>query len=215
MKEFYVYILESTEFGEVFYVGKGTGKRFKEHRFRANDPKRQHYYLYRKIHKLWMNGLDFTSRIIYRTYDENLAYEKEKSIIALIGRENLCNLTDGGDGSWCKSHSEETKKKIGNKNRGRKHTPETIAKMIEAHTGKNFTEEQLENIKKKIWENPERLEHLRKQSMKDAKCVRRLDTGEVFSTLKLAGDSVQRTRQAVRDSIKNGKLCNNVKFEFV
>ncbi len=183
-KLYYTYVLEIEGTAEIFYVGKGTGKRCKSHKANAYNEKKQHYPLYRKIRQLLENGSDFRYRIIFTSPNEQEAYDKEKELIALIGRENLTNLTDGGDGSSCKGHTEETKKKIGDKNRGRKHTPETLQKMKEVHTGFRFSEEQRQGLKDKVWENSERLAHLREQAEKGKRRVRRLDTGEEFDSKK-------------------------------
>lgn len=50
----------------------------------------------------------------------------------------LVNLTDGGDGTSGRTHSEITKAKIAAKNLGKKASPETRAKQSFAHQGKRY-----------------------------------------------------------------------------
>lgn len=103
-KLFYTYILEIEGTAEIFYVGKGSSKNFKRaksHRSIAKNLKAKEYnrYLYRKIRHLWKNGSDFRHRIVFTSLIEQEVIDKEVSLIALIGRKNLTNLTDGGEGS--------------------------------------------------------------------------------------------------------------------
>lgn len=68
---------------------------------------------------------------------EEEAFSLEKYCIALYGRIDnktgiLRNLSDGGDGPAGTIPSEETKRKIAEAGRGRKHTPESIRKISEA-----------------------------------------------------------------------------------
>jgi len=214
MKIYYVYVLELSSNGEVFYVGKGIKNRYKEHRKRAVNDKRN-YYVYNKINSLWKQGLDYTERIIFRTYDENLAYEREKDYIKMFGKENLCNLTDGGDGSGFVSHSEETKKKIGDKNRGRKHTPETIQLMREVHTGCKLSDAEKQRQKDLIWADNKRLEHLRSQAMLQAKKVKRLDTGEIFNSIADIANNLGVSATTIRQAIKRNYNCKGTKLMFV
>jgi hypothetical protein len=68
---------------------------------------------------------------------EEEAFSLEKYCIALYGRIDnktgiLRNLSDGGDGPAGTIPSEETKRKIAEAGRGRKHTPESIRKISKA-----------------------------------------------------------------------------------
>lgn len=81
---------------------------------------------------------NFTLEIIdfADTYDE--LKEKEKYWIKQYNSTDRTigyNLTEGGDGTFGKKHSEETKDKIRQKAIGRKHSEETKKRMSESRTG--------------------------------------------------------------------------------
>lgn len=92
---FYVYILARPN-GMPFYIGKGQGKRIYGHEDEAR--KGHNCYKCNVIRKIWRNGGGVQRYIVFTTDDEQEALQQEKDLIALHGRENLCNLTDGGDG---------------------------------------------------------------------------------------------------------------------
>lgn len=92
---FYVYVLVRPD-GRPFYVGKGKGRRVEVHEREARSGHRC-----RKcniIRKIWRSGGEVQRYIVFRTDDEQEAFIMEREYIALHGRKNLCNLTDGGDG---------------------------------------------------------------------------------------------------------------------
>lgn len=120
MANFYVYLHTRGDNGKVFYVGKGKGKRaWSEH----------------SRNKYWKNIVNkhgFAVKIIDEFLDEVTAFELEELMIALIGRDNLCNMTDGGDGVSGFKFSEETKAKLSAIRKGRKRPPETGKRISEA-----------------------------------------------------------------------------------
>jgi hypothetical protein len=110
LKDFYVYIHRRATNGSVFYVGKGHGSRA-ESKFGRNA------YWHRVTKK---HG--FKAEIVLAGLQEWFAFELERDLIAYYGRDSLCNLTDGGDGTagvtpW---------------NLGKPHKPETRAKLSQA-----------------------------------------------------------------------------------
>ena len=127
---FYVYIHLKETNGDIFYVGKGSGKRA----FSKNGRNKLWQNIYNK------NG--FVVKIIKENISEEEALEIEKYHINKYGRINnnsgiLSNMTDGGEGvsglepwnkgmkmneNWNKGRilSDETKNKIGKANKGRK-----------------------------------------------------------------------------------------------
>jgi hypothetical protein len=92
---FYVYLLCRPN-GKPFYVGKGKGIRI----FRHDDEARRGHECHKcnVIRKIWRNGGQVIRYTIFTTDDESAAFAYEREMIALYGRKNLTNLTDGGDG---------------------------------------------------------------------------------------------------------------------
>lgn len=181
-KKFYVYVLLDPrkpgkyEYGfgesrvefdyEPFYVGKGSGNRIYEScRVRsAGNSKSHKNNLLRKLRNL---GLRPVALKYVELSQEDVAYAVEAELVATIGkyidsRGPLTNNADGGVGgsSGC-AVSEETKRKISEKQRGvprKPHTEESKAlisaaqkhivrtdawkqKIGDAHRGKTLTEE--------------------------------------------------------------------------
>jgi hypothetical protein len=98
-KDFYVYLHRRATDGLVFYVGKGSGRR-------AWSKNRS---------KFWKNIAEkhgYIVEFVEKGLQEWAAFELEVSLICFYGRENLCNLTDGGDGSLGCQHTEATKSKM-------------------------------------------------------------------------------------------------------
>lgn len=120
------------------YIGitnQGSGARYRHHWYesRIGEPSPIH----RSMAKYGEDN--FTLEIIdfADTYDE--LKEKEKYWIKQYNSTDKSigyNLTEGGDGTFGRKHSEETKEKIRQKALGRKVSEETKKKMSETRLGK-------------------------------------------------------------------------------
>ncbi len=120
------------------YIGitnQGSGARYRHHWYesRIGEPSPIH----RSMAKYGEEN--FTLEIIdfADTYDE--LKEKEKYWIKQYNSTDRSvgyNLTEGGDGTFGRMHSEETKEKIRQKALGRKASEETRKKMSESRKGK-------------------------------------------------------------------------------
>lgn len=109
--------------GEVFYIGVGTIKR-------PYDKDSRSTYWYDIV-----NEYSYEVQILKKNLTLEEAYELEKILIKYYGRKdlglgNLVNLTDGGGGF--KVLSEESRKKIGDAQRGGKNS--SAVKVIDLHT---------------------------------------------------------------------------------
>jgi hypothetical protein len=107
---FYVYALarpikKHSPHYRIFYIGKGHKRRVFAHEDQARRGYKGHRYSI--IRKVWQEGDDIQRYILLTTEDEAEAFAYEIEMIALHGRENLCNLTDGGEGSTGRLISEE------------------------------------------------------------------------------------------------------------
>ena len=119
-KQFYVYVHMKATDDSVFYVGKGT-------KYRYTTKQGRNQYWNRIVSK---HG--FVAEIVKSnlSFDEANAYEIEL-IKQLKGQGcNLCNLTDGGEGCLGVKKTVEQKAAISAKNKGKKRTAETKAKML-------------------------------------------------------------------------------------
>lgn len=134
---FYVYTHRRAN-GVPFYVGKGMGNRAHNRVGRSDAWKRivaEHGLLVR----VELKGLT-----------EDQAFDAERLLIALLGRETLINRTSGGQGT--SNPSAETRAKlvaatIGNTRfLGRTHSPETRSKMSAHRVGMKFSEEHRANL---------------------------------------------------------------------
>lgn len=128
---------------EIFYIGIGVKGR---------------PYTKRGRNKHWIsytNKYEYIVDILF----ENLTWEeaciKEKSLILYYGRRDLkegtlVNMTDGGEGvlGVCKTLTAETKRKIGDKSKGRTHSEDTRQKMSDALKGRIVSQETREKISK-------------------------------------------------------------------
>jgi hypothetical protein len=146
MEIFYVYRLLSN--GVTFYIGKGK-------RTETYDRINYHlnYWIHNKNRKLTnkikkLNGI-FDIEIVFESKDEQECLDLEKKIILEIGRKNLCNLTDGGEGISGFNHSEETKQKISIWRKGKPLSEETCKKITQNKTGNKY---KIKNLSSKIEE---------------------------------------------------------------
>lgn len=125
---------------EVFYVGIGNNVKRAYH-FGSRSEIWKHYY--RKYGVL----VD----ILCADIDLNSAKEMEKWLIAYYGKKQLCNRTDGGEGAFGLKHSDETKRKISEKNKGRVLSKEHIAKIVAKTKGHpNYNLSHTDEAKRKI-----------------------------------------------------------------
>lgn len=117
------------------YIGitnQGSGVRYRHHWYeaRTGEPAPIH----RSMAKYGEHN--FTLEIIDFAENAKELKEKEKYYIKFFNSKDRkigYNLTDGGDGTFGRKHSEETKEKIRQKALGRKLSEETKKKMSEIH----------------------------------------------------------------------------------
>ena len=147
-----VYLHKRKDDNSVFYVGIGKTER----RVNSKDSRNNHW-------KGIVNKYGYYAEVTHKDIIWEEALSIEKYLIEFYGRNdlgkgNLVNKTDGGEGFI--NFSEETLKVIREKNIGRKHTKETIEKMkgrkltkehkqklVAAHIGKKLSEEAKEKVR--------------------------------------------------------------------
>ena len=117
---FYTY-LWLREDGTPYYVGKGKGNRA----WRSHKGHRPPKDLSRIHVQYWQ---DEATAFAYEIYQIDFWGRKD------LGTGILRNLTDGGEGSSGAQRSPEHKAKISVAQKGRKRSPETLAKQSAAHT---------------------------------------------------------------------------------
>jgi hypothetical protein len=142
MTAFYVYEHIRRDTGAVFYVGKGHGGRHCSKRNRNQ-------YWHNVVNKA--GGFDHRVVCIDQSEELMLLAEIEKiNQLRMLG-VTLVNLTDGGQGITGLKHSEQSKRLMSEKLKGKshKHTPESIEKIRQANTGVVFSEERKDKLRLK------------------------------------------------------------------
>ena len=159
--EYYVYVHKRKDTNEVFYVGKGCGRRA----FWKNG-RNKHW------HNV-VNKCGYDVEIIKGCLTEEEAFELEKSTISYYGRKNLCNYTDGGEGTSGSKCTDQQKQHLREVFTGRVFSPETIKKMSIAATIRNANPEWQANRKAKLIGRKHTEEH--KEKIRLAGIGRKLD----------------------------------------
>ena len=151
---------------EPFYVGKGKGRRSKEHAREAFRAGVANSYKTNKIKKIISSGYEVRYKHTTKTLSEKEALDLERVLIKAIGRIDLktgplCNLSTGGEYptagpltgkkiSAAKKgvpiHSEEEKKRISERLTGRPVSQKTREKMRLSQVGKSHSEETRKRI---------------------------------------------------------------------
>jgi len=113
---FYVYAHVKKTDGKCFYIGKGTGSRYKQ-----TSRKNQYWKNIVKKHQ-------FDYIILVNNISEKKAFELESYFCNQIGYKNLSNIRiENGWGGY--SNSDETKQKISNSLKGKSKSEEHIKNM--------------------------------------------------------------------------------------
>ena len=122
----YVYKHLKMDTNDIFYIGIGTDKN------RIFSKKSRNRYWHNIVNKY---GIKYEIIEKDLTWDE--ACKREKYWISFYSRENLCNMTDGGEGSYGRKVSEYTRKRISESNKGKKQSKEARQKISEGNKGKS------------------------------------------------------------------------------
>jgi hypothetical protein len=150
VKKHYVYVHMRLTDGSVFYVGQGKGPRVL-----SKSGRNPHWH--RTVSKY-----GYSQRKIAEGLSQGCALSIERAVIAHYGRENLVNLTDGGDiGPSGMKHSEEVKRAQSERSKGNTYT--LGRKLSEEHKAKirayKPTPEQIEARTSKIRGKSQSPEH--------------------------------------------------------
>lgn len=86
--KYYVYFLIDPRNMLPFYIGKGCGKRAKDH-LKETEENTDNIFKVRKINSIRKSGLEPLIDIVYKELDEDTAYDLEEKAIAFYGRKGI------------------------------------------------------------------------------------------------------------------------------
>jgi len=155
-----VYKVTNNENGKI-YIGitiQGVASRWSKH---CSDARSNSQFPIHNAIRLYGED-NFTVEVIEELEDEEFDQLKEHEKYWIkyyesFDREKGYNLTLGGDGSWGRFHSEETKEKIRQKAKGRKPSEEVRDRMSKSQKQVQRDYSELARISnKKRWSNPDK-----------------------------------------------------------
>ena len=134
---FYTYAHYRADDGRIFYIGKGSGRRY----YKTNN-RNIHWHRVVKKH-------GFKSEILARWGSEKEALDHEKFLISVF-REiaSIVNILDGGESNGGTRHTPESKEKLRIAHTGRKRSDEARRKSSEKLKGRAISEEWKQKISK-------------------------------------------------------------------
>jgi len=147
---FEVYCIKNKINGKV-YIGltiQGVRTRFLHHLYEARSG--SSFPIHRSINKHGQDNFDVQTVEVCET--KELLKEREIYWISFYestDREKGYNRTSGGDGTFDRQHSKETKEKIRQKALGRKASLETRQRMSNSRKGKSISENTLLAVKRR------------------------------------------------------------------
>jgi len=160
MNEFYVYILLRPWNGVPCYIGKGTrGRCFVHQKMGEKHPNLR----LRRIIAKASEPLPVVK--VAEGLTEDQAFILEKALIKQYGRKTLANSTDGGEGFTGGRHTAESKARIGKAHSilklGHEVSEETRKKIGDANRGRVRSDEQKEKISQSIKESEKAKAHIK------------------------------------------------------
>lgn len=198
---FYVYSHRRKDTGEVFYIGKGKGRRAHTKSGRS---------------ELWgriASKYGFYVSIITDELSEKDALTLEKELI--LKHDNLCNFTDGGEGISGYRHSEEAKIKIRLAHAGKKQSPEIIEARAAKLRGKKRTAEFGEEVRRRNLGRKASKEARLKMSASRKGKKRSFETIEKVASAHRGMKRSEESRNRMRESQKKRPvICLNKNVEF-
>jgi len=200
----YVYRHRRNDTGECFYIGISSDLDY--HRAHSSGSRNTHWY---NIVKRYGYSVD----ILLRDIEWHEAIEVEMYLISKIGRRDLgtgplVNMTDGGDGTLGRPHSEESRKKMSElsvgKYAGEKNPMYGRRGEKSPHFGKKYSEER----KRKIGESRKSGKHPL------AKLVLDTQTGIYYSCAREVSELTGIKYTRLTDYL-NGRVRNKTNFVYV
>jgi len=218
---YYVYRHIRLDSNTPFYIGKGKGNR-------AYEKKRNKYW-----HRI-TNKAGYEVEIFLENLTEQQAFNKEKEFIKLY-RDcgyKLANLTDGGEGTSGRVHLESTKLKMSLASKGKKKSPEHAEKLrklqlgrIPPNKGKKHTNESIEKMilaKSNMTDSTrQKMSEAVRKRIKDISyispfCKPIIGTdGSTFSSITEADRILGLPRCMLNRAIKNGKPIKGVVYTYL
>lgn len=216
-KKYYVYGLVNPIDNQIFYVGKGSGKRAYDHLKPSGWGKNPHK-LY-KIKKIRSSGNEPYVIFLYENLDEDTAFKMEISEIKRLrdGGVDLTNMTDGGD---CGpiifgKRTESVRKLVSKKTKEAMWNPEIRSRHLNSIRSESNRKKLSENQILKLNSNKEWYEKFTKSNYKNkyrsVKVIR--DDGMVFNSVEAVAEFYG-TRLNVITRHLNGKRKTYKKHKF-
>lgn len=186
---FYVYEHIRKDNNKVFYVGKGASRKNRKTKYERAFATYNRSCFWKNVVKK-SNGYEV--RIVEEFATNEEACKKEIELIATHGRNNLCNLTDGGEGGLGRIDSEETKIKRSLNARGKR--PESWVNSIRqsrknggnggvVKKGDKLPEQWKRNISLAVSGNKNHMFGRKGKDHPNSRKVKNINTGNIFDSV--------------------------------